>query len=68
VAQLAAGASAEATVSWTTAGKVGDFTVQAVADSTDAVRESDESNNDASATVGVLVGGVPGIDLLDPLG
>ncbi|MCA1812451.1 MAG: hypothetical protein LC624_00695 [Halobacteriales archaeon] len=62
------GDTATATFRWQTAAKVGDFTLSAEADAAQAWTESDESNNLGQASTHVLVGGVPGIDLLEPLG
>lgn len=54
-------------VSWRVLGKVGDFEVRVHADADGDVAEASEANNVGSALTSVLVPGVPGIDLLDPL-
>lgn len=54
-------------VEWRVLGKVGDFTVQATVDASQQVGEANEANNMGTATVSVLVAGIPGIDLLDPV-
>lgn len=65
----ALGPDAEATVSvvWDTRLKAGDFEVFALADAGQAVEEADEANNEGRAVASVLVSGVQGVDLRDPL-
>lgn len=64
---LGPGESFVGKLQWNTLGKLGDFTVQAIADAAEQVGEGDEGNNVGTAVVAVLVPGVPGIDLLDPV-
>lgn len=56
-------------VVWTVTGKIGDFTIEARADSQAAVTEGDETNNARQTTYSLVTpaGLVPGIDLLDPV-
>ncbi|MHB8606024.1 MAG: CARDB domain-containing protein [Thermoplasmatota archaeon] len=63
---LNVGASATATLTWSTAGKLGTFQIVASADSAHVVPESNESNNERTALASVLVSGVNGVDLTDP--
>ncbi|HEV8360931.1 MAG TPA: CARDB domain-containing protein [Candidatus Thermoplasmatota archaeon] len=67
IASLGPGESASASFVWDTKLKVGDFPVVAEADSAGAVGEANEANNAAEVVAGILVDGVPGIDLLDPV-
>lgn len=67
VPALAPGASAEVEVRWLVLGKVGDFRVLALADSAGQVEEEDEGNNLGAMVSYVLLQGMPGIDLLDPV-
>lgn len=64
---LGPGATFTGTVPWATVAKVGDFEVRALADAGGDVDEADEGNNLRTATVSVLVPGVPGLDLLEPV-
>lgn len=66
VPALAGGATATVEMAWRVAGKLGDFTVRATADSRDEVAEANEANNVADASASVLVPGVSGVDLLQP--
>jgi plastocyanin len=67
VPALGPDSSAVASVHWDTRLKVGDFDLRALADATGAVAEDDEANNEGRAVASVLVTGVPGVDLRDPL-
>ncbi|MCA1812452.1 MAG: cupredoxin domain-containing protein [Halobacteriales archaeon] len=62
------GDTAVASFAWATLGKLGDFVLVAEADSGHELDEADEDNNVGEATTGVLLAGVPGVDLLEPLG
>lgn len=63
------GATRLVTLTWSTATKLGDFTVHALADSANAVVELDEGNNERVATTAVLAppGTLSGFDATDPL-
>lgn len=60
---LPSGASQTVTVDFSTALKVGDFNITAIADALNNVAERNERNNRRSATTSVLVAGVPGIEV-----
>jgi plastocyanin len=63
------GASRLVTLTWSTATKLGDFNVHAIADSGAVIAELNEANNERAAVTSVLVppGTLPGIDLADPV-
>lgn len=65
-AGLAPGATATVTFSWDTLGKLGRFTVEAIADAPAAVEEWDEGNNAARGDTSVLVNAVGGVDAREP--
>ncbi len=62
---LAGFSSHTVTASWDTLGKIGDFDVTATADPGGETGDVDPTNNQATAPVSILVGGVEGIDLFD---
>lgn len=63
------GGTRAVTATWTTMGKIGDFTIRAFADSQNQIVELNEENNVRTAAVSLVTppGLVPGTDLLDPI-
>lgn len=57
------------TFDWDTFGLAGDFEVRVVADANQQVAEANENNNELASVTTVLlpVGGVPGVNVFDPL-
>lgn len=62
---LAVGAATDATVTWDTTGKIGTWTIEAIADPANTIAEMLESNNVRTGPVTVVLAGTP-FDVLNP--